>query len=182
MSSSKSRPILLVDGYNVIGAWPSLCQKRDNVGMEEARRELTESLVNYSAFEGLDIRIIFDAHYQDTPSLNEKVTDGVLLHYTGFGQTADTYIEKTCATLARKIKILKGRLIVATSDRAQRLTVVGYGAEWLSAEQLATVVEHSTRSCQRRHKSNKRPANRSLANSLDPEAQKRLAMLRMGLQ
>ncbi|MGL5080039.1 MAG: NYN domain-containing protein [Microcoleaceae cyanobacterium] len=182
MSSSNSRPILLVDGYNVIGAWPLLQQRRDLTGMEEARRGLIESLINYSAFEGLDARIVFDAHYQDTPGFCETVTESLSVYYTGFGQTADTYIEKTCAVLGRQFKVLRQRLIVATSDRAQRLTVIGYGAEWLSSEQLAEVVELTNRRCQRRHKPRKQSSSRYLFNSLDAESQKRLSMMRMGLK
>jgi len=72
-------------------------------------------------------------------------------------------------------------MIVATSDRAQQLTVVGYGAEWMSAEQLAADVEATARRSERQHKSRKQNSSRFLASSLDPESQQRLAKLRMGL-
>ncbi len=180
MSSSLAKAILFVDGYNIIGIWSLLRQKRDGDGMEEARRHLIEALVDYSAFEGLDARIVFDAHYQDTPSFSETVTRNVSVHYTGFGQTADTYIEKLCATLGRQLRLSRRRLIVATSDRAQQLTVMGYGAEWMSAEQLEEAIEAATRRRQRRHQPQKQSSSRFLANSLDEESQKRLAQLRMG--
>ncbi|CAD5913221.1 hypothetical protein NIVACYA_00611 [Planktothrix agardhii] len=103
------------------------------------------------------------------------------IHYTSFGQTADTYIEKLCASLSRQLRLSRRRLIVATSDRAQRLTVTGYGAEWMSAEQLAEAVEATTQRRQRRHQPRKPSSSRFLANSLDAEAQNRLARMRMGL-
>jgi predicted RNA-binding protein with PIN domain len=177
-----SKAILLVDGYNMIGVWPLLRTKQEGEGMEEARRTLVETLVNYSAFEGLDARVVFDAHYQNTPSVVETVTRNLSVHYTDYGQTADTYIEKICATLAHQLRLSRRRLIVATSDRAHQLTVIGYGAEWMSALQLAHDVESTARRRQRRHKSNKQSSSRFLANSLDAESQKRLAMLRMGLK
>lgn len=184
MSRTLAKAILYVDGYNIIGVWPLLQRKRDGGGMEEARRFLIESMINYSAYEGVDARIVFDAHYQNTPSMSETITRTLSVHYTGFGQTADTYIEKTCASLAHKLRLSRRRLIVATSDRAQQLTVMGYGAEWMSAQQLAEAVESSSRRCRQRQQSRKRTstASRFLVSSLDAESQQRLAQLRRGYQ
>ncbi|MDY7020177.1 MAG: NYN domain-containing protein [Cyanobacteriota bacterium] len=177
-----SKAILLVDGYNMIGVWPLLRKKQEGHGMEEARHTLVETLINYSAFEGLDARVVFDAHYQNTPSAVEIVTRNVSVHYTDYGQTADTYIEKICASLAHQLRVSRRRLIVATSDRVHQLTVMGYGAEAMSALQLAHEVDSAARRRQRRHKPNKQSSGRFLANSLDAESQKRLAKLRMGLK
>ncbi|MEB3883753.1 NYN domain-containing protein [Lyngbya sp. CCY1209] len=182
MSRPLAKAVLLVDGYNIIGIWPHLQQQRDRQGMEEARRHLVEALVNYSAFEGLDTRIIFDAHYNDTPASSETVSRNLSIYYTDYGQTADTYIEKLCASLGRQLRLARRRLLVATSDRAQQLTVIGYGAEWMSALQLADAVEATNCTRRRRHKPQKRSAGRFLASSLDAESQRRLAMLRMGLK
>jgi uncharacterized protein len=44
MSPSKPQAVLLVDGYNIIGNWPSLVQKRDRDCLEAARRDLSETL------------------------------------------------------------------------------------------------------------------------------------------
>ncbi len=150
--------------------------------MEDARRALIEMMLNYSAFEGLDARVIFDAHYQNTPGVSETVTRNLSVHYTGYGQTADTYIEKSCASLVHQLRLARRRLIVATSDRAQQLTVTGYGAEWMSALQLAHEVESTARRRQGRQHSKKKSAKRFLSSSLDAESQKRLAMWRMGLK
>ena len=181
MSTYVSQAVLLVDGYNIIGLWPRLREKRDRDELETARRELIEVLVNYSAVQDFEARLVFDAHYRDTPGVKEIITKNLSVHYTDFGQTADTYIEKSCASLRYELRSLKRRMIVATSDRAQQLTVVGYGAEWMSAEQLAADVECAARRSERRHKSRKQNSSRFLASSLDPESQKRLAQLRMGL-
>jgi len=183
MSTYISQAVLLVDGYNMIGLWPRLREKRDRDELETARRELIEVLVNYSAVQDFEARLVFDAHYRDTPSVKEIITKHLSVHYTEFGQTADTYIEKSCANLRYELRSRsgKGRMIVATSDRAQQLTVVGYGAEWMSADQLAADVESTARRSERLHKSRKQTSSRFLASSLDPESQKRLARLRMGL-
>ncbi len=180
MSRSLRRAILLVDGYNVIGLWSRLRDSRQLNGLETARRDLVEALVNYSATQGLNTEIVFDSQYQYTPTAKEIITDNLSVHYTEFGQTADTYIEKTCASLRQDIRLSKSRLIVVTSDRAQQLTVVGYGAELMSSQQLAHDIENVANRLRHRCQQSKRGASRFLASYLDPESQRRLAELRMG--
>ncbi len=181
MARSLRRSLLLVDGYNMIGIWPNLNRTRDIDGLEAGRRQLIESLLNYSAFEGLETKIVFDAQYRREPSYVEVVTKDLSVHYTRFGQTADTYIEKTCAKFSRQIDSRDRRLIVATSDRDQKLTVIGYGAEWMSAKNLAKAVEATNHRRRQQHKQNKQSTKRFLFQSLDAKAQERLAQMRMGL-
>jgi predicted RNA-binding protein with PIN domain len=180
MPRSTSQAILLVDGYNVVGVWHELRQVRDRDGLEESRRRLVEVLTNYSAFQGFDTQVIFDAQYRDGATNREVVTPNLCIHYTDFGQTADTFIEKACASFRHDLRKFHQRLIVATSDRAQQLTVVGFGAEWMSAERLAADIESVARRVQRKQKTTHKPSGRFLANSLDPIAQQRLANLRLG--
>ena len=184
MSPSSYQAILLVDGYNIIGDWSDLKKSRDRHGLEAARFELVECLINYSASVAYRTKVVFDAHYQDTPRSVEKHTAAFSVHYTAFAETADTYIEKFCATFARKkYQQESTRLIVATSDRAQQLTVVGYGAEWLSAPMLAREVETAVQKTKSRTKKQikSKPPGRFLFNALDPAAQKRLRQMRQGM-
>ncbi len=182
MPRPSPQAVLLVDGYNVVGLWADLRQMRDRAGLEPARRQLIEVLAGYSAFQGFDTQIIFDSQYQATGSNHEVITPNLSVRYTDFGQTADTYIEKTCADFRYDLRKFQQRLIVATSDRAQQLTVVGYGAEWMSAERLGADVESIARRVQRHQKTTKKTTGRFLAHALDPEAQQRLAKLRLGKQ
>jgi predicted RNA-binding protein with PIN domain len=171
---------LLVDGYNVVGTWADLKQARDRDGLEESRRLLVEILANYSAYQDFDTRLVFDAQFRDSGHNREIITSNLSVCYTDFGQTADTYIEKTCAAFRHDIRKFHQRLIVATSDRAQQLTVVGYGAEWMSAEQLGADVDAIALKVQRRQKPTQKKTGKFLAHTLDPAAQKRLAELRLG--
>jgi len=185
MSSSSYQAILLVDGYNIIGDWSDLKKSRDRDGLEVARRELVECLINYSAAMEYRTKVVFDAHYQDTPRSVENHTPDLSVHYTAFAETADTYIEKFCAVFSRKkYQQESTRLIVATSDRAQQLTVVGYGAEWRSAQTLAREVDQSIRQTKSRTKkqTKKKSSGRFLFNALDPMAQQRLRQMREGTQ
>ena len=183
MSPPYPPAVLLVDGYNIIGAWSCLKKTCKNVGLEAARNELLEALVSYSAFTGYQTQVVFDAHFQKNNSNEEVVTKLVTAFYTDFGQTADTYIEKLCASLRHKLaQRLISQIIVATSDRAQQLTVQGYGAEWISAQQLCYQVEATVCRTRQKYKSRKKSNGRFLANSIDAKSRQRLAELRMGLK
>jgi len=183
MSRVSAPAVLLVDGYNMIGAWPYLKRTRDTAGLEASRALLIEALTNYSAFQGFATQVVFDAHYQNCCSNQETVTENLLVHYTDFGQTADTYIEKLCASLRQQLaQNLIYRFIVATSDRAQQLMVQGYGAEWMSAHQLYYDVEASSFRARQKHKQGKQSAGRFLANAIDAKARQRLSELRMGVK
>ncbi len=182
MPPSSPQPVLLVDGYNVIGSWSDLKKTCDRSGMEAARQELVEALINYSAFQGYQTQVVFDAYYQNRPISCEAFTTHLSVCYTDFGQTADTYIEKFCASFRFKLSHPSQRLIVVTSDRAQQLTVVGYGAEWMSCQQLANDVEFTVRRSRRKQRPQKQSTGRFLFHSLDAQAQQRLAEWRRGIR
>ncbi len=182
MVSARTQVHLLVDVYNVIGAWPQLTRTRDQESLEMARHHLVEALANYSAYQDWRTNLVFDAYAQNTPVAKELITAHLSVHYTEFGQTADSYIEKWCALRRPQVLASQQRLIVATSDRAQRLTVTGYGAEWMSAQQLAQEVI-TTQARDRRHRQRPQATpQRFLASSLAPETQERLKKLRFGLK
>lgn len=183
MSPSLDRVLLLVDGYNIIGHWPELKTSRDRYGLETARHQLIECLINYAGAMAYQTKIVFDAHYQNTPSTEEKHTTLLSVQYTGFAETADTYIEKFCAAFSNnKYQDACSRLIVATSDRAQQLTVVGYGAEWRSAQMLAGEVAAATRKTRQKKQTKKKPTGGLLFYTLDPVAQKRLRQWQRGIR
>ena len=54
--------ILVVDGYNIIGAWPDLRILRDQ-DLAAARDRLIEMMAEYQGFSGHDVIIVFDAYY-----------------------------------------------------------------------------------------------------------------------
>lgn len=183
MSRSSLAAVLLVDGYNIIGGWPCLKKTRDSAGLEAARWELVEALISYSAFQGYHTQVVFDAQYQNSCVHKEVITELLSVYYTDFGQTADTYIEKFCASSRSQIaQSLISRVLVATSDRAQQLTVHGYGAEWISALQLCYDVQASSCRARNKYQQRRQSKSRFLANSINDKARQRLAELRMGLK
>jgi uncharacterized protein len=190
MPPSRKQAVLLVDGYNVIGAWTELHDSRTDrnplnsgsrADLEAARSKLIEALINYSAFEDYQTKVVFDAYSRDAPAYCEVITPNLSIHYSDFLETADTYIEKFCAAFRHDLQYSASRLIVATSDRAQQLTAIGFGAEWISSLQLISDVDFSAKRSKRRHRPQKQSSGRFLFNSLDPKAQARLSALRHGL-
>ncbi len=181
MSAPPYQAFLLVDGYNIIGSWSELKQSRDRHGLETARHILIESLVNFAPMVEYRTHIIFDAHYQNTPSYSEDYTPFVSVHFTAFAETADTYIEKYCAGFKQEAdQEHSSRLIVATNDRAQKLTVTGYGAECISAQRLAGEVAVISRRAKQNKRASKKSPGRFLFHALDPIAQERFRQMRQG--
>ncbi len=187
MAPKRQEVILLVDGYNVIGAWKDLypneetpLQQTNGEELEVARNKLIEQLINFSSFEGYFTTVVFDAHNRDTPSVTEVMTPNVSIYYTEYKETADTYIEKFCASHRNDVR-LKTRVLVATSDRAQQLTVGGFGAEWLSALQLVNEIESSSRKSRDaafgKKKQKKGNGSGRLFNFLDAESQAALSAM-----
>jgi uncharacterized protein len=190
MPPSRKQAVLLVDGYNVIGAWTDLHDKNKKCNplqsgtkedLEASRSKLVEALINYSAYEDYETKIVFDAYSRDAPPYTETITPNLSVHYTDFLETADTYIEKFCAAFRHDLHYSGSRLIVATSDRAQQLTAIGFGAEWISSPQLISDIDFSAKRSSRRHQPQKKSSGRFLFNSLDSKAQAKLSALRHGL-
>jgi predicted RNA-binding protein with PIN domain len=194
MKSSTYNALLLVDGYNIIGQWSCLKQTREQFGLEMARQTLVETLISYSTHQGYKTQGVFDAQYQQSPASQEQPSPHLSIYYTAWLQTADTFIEKRCAHYSRNSYEYPHRVIVATSDRAQQLTVVGYGAEWMSAHLLGQEVDqsrtevrqqakkHSNKSQRRSHRDNPPTTkNRGWVSKLDPSVQDKLSQWRYGL-
>ena len=179
MAGKSSQAILLVDGYNIIGAWAGLSELKEAQGFDAAREQLIGTLASYSAYQGYETWAVFDAYEQRTPASQETITQHLSVHYTGFGQTADSYIERACAKFRNDARKFTQRLIVATSDSVHRQTVIGYGAEGISALQLEQEVIGIRKRVRHRQKPRKKKAGRVFSN-LTPEVQAKLMNMRMG--
>lgn len=122
--------LLIVDGYNVINAWPELIAIRDN--LEYARDKLVDILSEYGAYKRFRTIIVFDAHMTTEKSSSQSQTGALAVIYTKEGETADSYIEKMVYDLVRH----KKRIYVVTSDRAEQMFILGAGAYRISAREL----------------------------------------------
>lgn len=122
--------MLIVDGYNIIGAWQELQQlKEKDIG--QARDRLIEQMAEYQAYSGQRVIIVFDAYYvKGTESKSKQYKVDVI--YTREKETADECIER----LVKEIKNIKTQVYVATSDYAEQRTIFGSGALRISAREL----------------------------------------------
>ena len=122
---------MIVDGYNVIHAWPSL-KRLLGVSLEAARDKLIERLSVYGLVTGDDVPVVFAAHHSSAASNAEDTVEGVHVVFTRKGHSADHAIERIAyaATGAGE------GVTVATSDRFQSDLVRGMGGAVISAPEL----------------------------------------------
>jgi predicted RNA-binding protein with PIN domain len=130
---------LLVDGYNIIYAWPELKELADE-NIDSARMKLLDSLSNYQGIRQCQIVVVFDAYRVQGHC--EEIIDYHNIHmvYTKEAQTADQYIEKFAHDNQKKYNIA-----VATSDGLQQIIVRGTGCSLLSARELKAEIEEANR-------------------------------------
>ncbi|MCI8540920.1 MAG: NYN domain-containing protein, partial [Erysipelotrichaceae bacterium] len=127
---------LIVDGYNMIFAWPDLAQLAEQ-SLEHARSELISRLHNYQGFRRCLIIVVFDAYRREQNKEQIYKEHHLYIVFTKASQTADSYIEKTTHTLANQYQIQ-----VATSDAQEQNIILGAGAMRMSAQELLKEMEH----------------------------------------
>jgi uncharacterized protein len=122
--------ILLVDGYNIIGAWPELRDLKEK-DLAAARDRLVESMAEYQGYTGYRVIVVFDAHY--VTGIERKFKNyKVDVFFTRENETADERIEK----LAIELNNIKTQIYVATSDFTEQWAIFGQGALRKSAREL----------------------------------------------
>ncbi|MCT4784570.1 MULTISPECIES: NYN domain-containing protein [Exiguobacterium] len=171
--SVKKRELLLVDGYNIIGAWPHLRKLRE-IDFDQARNDLIEAMAEYQAVTGREVTIVFDAHMRY--GRESKATQSrVAIIYTKENETADEWIER------RAHELVDNRLVtlfVATNDFTEQWVIFGQGALRVPATELlkdwkqAQLVIEQERSALKQDRSNRKTID------LTPEVRARLEEMR----
>ena len=121
---------LLVDGYNVLSSASDFEQMRSE-DLAHARDIFSDMLANYAAFKGCIPILVFDAYAIKNPVTIEE-RPGIQVIFTGEGETADSYIEKTAYNLLQK----NNKVFVVTGDHSEQLVILGMGAYRLTAGEL----------------------------------------------
>lgn len=117
------KQLLIVDGYNMIGALPELVQLKKQERLEDARELLLSRLSNYAKYEGLEIIVVFDA--QLVPGIQQTYKKYLLtVVFTKEDETADSYIERLAGEKNDRLT----QVTVATSDLAEQWVVFSQGA------------------------------------------------------
>lgn len=132
------KDLLFVDGYNMIGAWPHLVklQRRNELGA--ARDILLHELSEYAKYEGVEVRVVFDAQF--VPGIQKEYHyNNLTVIFTKEDETADSYIEKAVG----EENLHTTNVIVATSDLAEQWLVFQRGASRKSARDLYKEMKHT---------------------------------------
>ncbi len=159
---------LLVDGYNIIFAWPEL-KEIALENMDGARMKLLDMLSNYQGIRKCRIIAVFDAYrVQDH---GEEVISYHNIHmvFTREAQTADQYIEKFAHENNKKYNIT-----VATSDGLQQIIVRGAGCSLLSARDLNAEMEEANKRIKQEYADMQQRERNYLMESLSEEAEKQI--------
>lgn len=126
---------LLVDGYNIIFAWPELKElAQDN--MDSARTKLLDSLSKYQGVRKCQIIAVFDAYRVQGHQEEIIEYDHIHVVYTREAQTADQFIERFAHDNQKKYDIT-----VATSDGLQQIIIRGSGSTVMSARELKIEID-----------------------------------------
>ena len=133
--AKKKRECYILDGYNIIHAWPELRKRSGNLA--EARLALVHEMAEYGAFESFDMMIVFDAMFTEDEGHEEMVNAHTHVIYTRAGETADSRIERLAYDLVRA-----GREVhVVTSDGAEQSVILGAGAYRITSPELRRSVK-----------------------------------------
>ncbi len=153
--------VLIVDGYNIIGAWPELNRLKE-ISLEDARDRLIDIMADFQGFSGMRLVLVFDAH--QVPGLGGKYRQHRLqIVYTKQKETADELIERLVAeTTSRRI-----RVHVATSDSVEQHITFGHGALRLSARDLKLMVDDSVKEISTRIKHKQEKERNTFDSKLD---------------
>ncbi len=129
------REYLIIDGYNIINAWPELNNLK-NVSFEHARIKLVELLANYQGSSDKQIIVVFDAHQVKEGQGGKEDYLNIQVVYTKENETADMYIEKIAGLLVKK-----GKVYVATSDGLEQSVILQRGALRITAKELVEEIK-----------------------------------------
>ncbi len=117
----KTREHIIVDGYNVIFAWPEL-KALAAKGLGLARTRLLDMLANYQGYTQCDMIAVFDAYKVPGGQGSRENQGNVHIAYTKENETADMYIERLVNDIGKNETVR-----VVTSDRLIRLGALRSG-------------------------------------------------------
>ena len=137
---------LIVDGYNILYAWPELAALASE-DLQAARRRLCDLLSSFAGYRKCRTVVVFDG-YKVKGNPGEKTRfSGIEVVFTKENETADAYIEALVAQIG-----LNYNLRVATSDAMVQLSSLRSGVLRISARELQAEVESARREMEQYYK------------------------------
>jgi predicted RNA-binding protein with PIN domain len=167
---------LIVDGYNIIFAWPDLSAIKD-VNLQDARELLIATMADYAAMTRQKVTVVFDSHRRPDAEPSSQDVNGVQVVYSGRKTSADHVIERLLFEAKSNDEVT-----VATSDGLQRDFALGRQIKTVSALTLKNQVDAvlSSRNRQMGDSRARSDIARRLEDRLDAKTRERLERLRRG--
>ncbi|MEG0613896.1 MAG: NYN domain-containing protein [Clostridium sp.] len=163
---------IFVDGYNVISSWPELKNIKE-YSYEGARSKLIDLLLNYSAFMGCKIILVFDAHMVKGSIEKKEKMGNLIVVFTKHEETADSYIERIVNNIGRKSEIY-----VVTSDALEQQLIFQRGANRVSSLEFHNWIDAEKKKISKQCE-NKNFSNKNLfAESIDSVSAEKLEKIR----
>ncbi len=145
----KKEEYLLVDGYNVIFAWPEL-NELAKINVDAARHSLQDRLCNYQAIRKCQVIVVFDAYRLEGHPTEIFDYHNIHVVFTKEKETADQYIEKFVHNNVKNYSVT-----VVTSDGLEQIIIRGEGAALFSARDFKDEVERVSASAIKTYSDNK---------------------------
>ena len=123
------KPLLVVDGYNVIGAWKEV--QKNGWSIDESRDQLIRALQDFSGYANEEVVLVFDGWQSDRRTTTDDLLGNIRVVFTHHGETADSYIERLVAQTPKYRSVR-----VATSDGLEQSQVLSTGAVRLTSREL----------------------------------------------
>jgi predicted RNA-binding protein with PIN domain len=130
--------VLLVDGYNIIGAWRQLTKLRDEGQMASARDVLTARLCDYAYYMDWRCEIVFDGAGNEERAGDAISSVGHGVDVVFSAEAADTYIDTQTRALLESDAA--GSVFVASGDWAVQQSSEAHNAHVISARQLVNQI------------------------------------------
>lgn len=162
---------LFIDGYNIINQWSYFKENAKNI--DDGRAKLIELLVEYQAYKGINVIVVFDAHMVKRNIEKKEKIAGLEVVYTKEYETADSYIEKQLDKIGRYELVQ-----VASSDNSIQQIVFARGGTRISAHEMIVELQNTKRDI--KTKTDKpRQKGTNIEQIIDSETLEKLDKLRM---
>jgi len=169
--------VLLIDGYNIIGAWPELAILKTEK-LEDARDRLLDMISDYQSYAGLIVIVVFDAFRVPGAGVEYRHRKKMQVVFTRERETADECIER----LVGEWTSVRRNIYVATSDLVEQHVAFGRGALRVSARELRLEVQQSRTDIQIAIQKDTHLKKNPLDGVIPEDVQQKLERMRRGLK
>lgn len=170
----KKRPHYIVDGYNLIHVWEEI----DLGDLATAREKLIHSLSEYGGYENFEITIVFDAGKTEEEERVEIYSKIFRVIYSGFGETADSVIERLSYEEVKK----RREVHVVSSDAQIETVILGAGAYRHPSREFYRAVKRAKKHLRKEYLGNVTlPVQRNeVGDRIDSDIMEKLEKMRRG--